>query len=182
MRGQVDVEVNWQPFFLNPNFKGRVPIGQYLQQKYGMSEAQLKSPQNPLKQAGRRAGIEFTDDRLVVDTLASHCLVEHAQGRGKGDAVIEELFQAYFERGEDISDLGILVGIADKHQISGAREAMGSTALQEQVRTKAQQWQSQHRITGVPYFVIKGAEGKRPVALSGGQPPDAFTEVFQQVL
>mmetsp|Transcript_102568 Transcript_102568/g.320667 ORF Transcript_102568/g.320667 Transcript_102568/m.320667 type:complete len:148 (+) Transcript_102568:194-637(+) len=147
-----------------------------------MPESALRSPENPLKQAGRRAGIEFNDERLVVNTLASHCLVEHAQAQGKGDAVIEEIFRAYFEQGADISDPELLGQVAERLQVAGGREAVADEALQRRVRQEAEVWRRKYQITGVPFFVLHGDSGKRPVALSGGQPPEVFEEAVQELL
>lgn len=147
-----------------------------------MSDADLKSPQNPLKQAGIRAGINFTDERFVVDTIASHCLVEHAHHQGKGDALIEVLFKDYFEGGKDISDLGVLAQCADKVGVVGAAEALVDRPLIEKVYAIAEGWRIAHRISGVPYFVIRAADEQRTVALSGGQLPDVFMDAFQKVL
>jgi predicted DsbA family dithiol-disulfide isomerase len=65
--------------------------------------------QETLTQAGRDLGIHF-DFALagVPDTREAHRLVKLAEGEGAHGALVDALFSAFFERGQDIGDHAVL--------------------------------------------------------------------------
>lgn len=60
----------------------------------------------------RFQGINFNADRLIVNTLKSHCMLDYAKAEGKQDLLAENLFRAYFEEAKDINSLDILAKVA----------------------------------------------------------------------
>eukprot|EP00746_Dinoflagellata_sp_MGD_P105334 gnl/MRDRNA2_/MRDRNA2_43819_c0_seq1.p1 gnl/MRDRNA2_/MRDRNA2_43819_c0~~gnl/MRDRNA2_/MRDRNA2_43819_c0_seq1.p1 ORF type:complete len:144 (+),score=36.80 gnl/MRDRNA2_/MRDRNA2_43819_c0_seq1:300-731(+) len=140
----------------------------------------MKSPSNPVKCAGASAGIVFNDERLILDTLPSHCFVEHAHQQGKGEAAIEELFQAYFERAEDISEPAVLQGLCDKLQIDDHAPAWTDENLQQHVRSEAKEWRTRYNVTEIPFFVLRKHDSDVQVRLTGTKSPEAFIEIFRE--
>jgi predicted DsbA family dithiol-disulfide isomerase len=63
-----------------------------------------------LAQAGRELGIHFDFARLgsMPDTREAHRLVKLAEGEGTHGALVDALFSAFFERGEDIGNHQVL--------------------------------------------------------------------------
>src|SRR5471030_1823472 len=63
-----------------------------------------------LAQAGRELGIHFDFARLgsVPDTREAHRLVKLAESEGEPGALVDVLFSAFFERGQDIGDHEVL--------------------------------------------------------------------------
>ena len=74
---------------------------------------------------GAKDGIEF--DFAAIDrrpnTLDSHRLIRWAEAAGVQDEVVERLFIAYFENGEDIGDIRVLADIADICGMDGVEMA-----------------------------------------------------------
>jgi predicted DsbA family dithiol-disulfide isomerase len=66
--------------------------------------------QETLAQAGRDLGIHFDFARLgnVPDTREAHRLVKLAESEGAHGALVDALFSAFFERGQDIGDHAVL--------------------------------------------------------------------------
>ncbi len=62
--------------------------------------------QETLAEAGRDLGIKFDFASLgaVPDTREAHRLVKLAEGEGAHEALVDALFSAFFERGQDIGD------------------------------------------------------------------------------
>src|SRR3569833_4078124 len=70
-------------------------------------------------------GIEFDFGAIDrrPDTLESHRLIRWAEATGVQDEVVERLFIAYFENGEDIGDVRVLADIADISGMDGVEVA-----------------------------------------------------------
>jgi len=66
-----------------------------------------------LTQAGRELGIHFDFARLsaMPDTREAHRLVKLAESEGAYGALVDALFSAFFERGQDIGDHEVLMEV-----------------------------------------------------------------------
>jgi predicted DsbA family dithiol-disulfide isomerase len=176
-RPEVTVHVRWQPFELNPELPaGGTDRAAYLAGKFGDGPG-LAAAHARLVDLGARAGIPFRFDRIarVPNTRAAHALVALAGDRA--DAVVEAVFAAYFERGEDIGDLDVLAAaaaaagldpVASRARLA-AREGWDSVAAGEEAGRGL-------GITGVPFFVFAGRW-----ALSGAQEPAQFMAAIDEV-
>ena len=172
------VDVEWKPFFLDVNAKeGTLPIAEHIEQKYGPGAG--KRMNLSLNAAGKAVGIAFTPDRTTHNTVLSHRLVHLAGQQGKQDAAIEALFSAYFEHGAKISDAQVLLGIADKAGVTGAKEYLESDQDRDTLLEEYQEGVRKYRITGVPYFIIGKQGSEEVITLSGAQPPAAFETGFE---
>lgn len=133
-----------------------------------------------LNEAGARAGIAFNDNRRIVPTLRAHSLMEWCNSAhpDRADALMTELFKAYFERAEDVSRPETLLQCAQAAAIQDAR--LGSveslrTLLQDEplaaaVLAKDGAAKSGLRVSGVPFFVIENQRsGRAATKFSGAQ-------------
>eukprot|EP00123_Amoebidium_parasiticum_P001030 comp12008_c0_seq1/m.6698 comp12008_c0_seq1/g.6698 ORF comp12008_c0_seq1/g.6698 comp12008_c0_seq1/m.6698 type:complete len:245 (-) comp12008_c0_seq1:551-1285(-) len=180
----VNLDVTWLPFFLNKGFPKpgeSVGLQEYIDQKYGPGTFQRMGGRLQQAADAYALGIKFTNERKVVNTSSSHRLSELAVSTGKQHDLIGALFRSYFEKGEDIGSAEVLeriareVGLPDD-VINRWKAGEG----EKEVDSKA--WAGQARgITGVPFFVLENQKGKR-LTLSGGQPPDAFKDAFEELL
>ena len=112
----IKFDVQWRPFFLREDspLDGVNKREMYLQ-KFGGSEEKLNTVMERLNGAGQRAGIKFSLDGKVGNTLRSHRLVEWAHQQGGNalqDKVIEALFSGYFENAKDITSVDWLSTVA----------------------------------------------------------------------
>jgi predicted DsbA family dithiol-disulfide isomerase len=169
----VQVEVEWKPFFLRPDTP---------------SEGSLKPPDTPdnprvgarMKAAGRAVMIDFTgkSDRapntLLAHTLLAFC--EKEKGIKAQNELQELLFQAYFTDGVFL-DQANLLAIAERAGLDrgDAQAALENTELKNAVLKEA--GRNSRRISGgVPFFLFDGQP-----AFSGAQDPEAFINIFEKL-
>src|SRR5688572_3516867 len=79
-------------------------------------------------------GLTFHFEKITraTNTMLSHCLIKLSPA-GKVDAVIDDVYDAYFEHGQDIGNIEVLLEIAK-------RQGMDVQALQvriQEAQTKA---------------------------------------------
>jgi predicted DsbA family dithiol-disulfide isomerase len=163
--------LTWRPFQLNPEMPaGGMPRAEYRRRKFGSVErgAELDAR---VAAEGRGEGIAFAFDRIerTPNTSAAHQLIELAQREGRGAAVVDALFRAYFEEAKDIGDAQILAAIARASGVSGwpgQADAAGVAALEETMRGFG--------ISGVPTFIFE-----RKVGISGAHPPETLAQAMR---
>jgi predicted DsbA family dithiol-disulfide isomerase len=133
-----------------------------------------------LTQEGAKDGIVFAFDaiRRSPNTLDSHRLIRWAEIAGAQDEVVERLFIAYFENGEDISDIRVLSDIADLCGMDGVEiarmlESDADTALVE----REEQLAREMGVTGVPAFIFGGR-----IAVSGAREPEILAAAIDKAL
>jgi predicted DsbA family dithiol-disulfide isomerase len=87
------------------------------------------------------------------------------------------MFRAFFERGEDIGDVDVLVSLAEKLRLPGEslREALHQRTCEPSVLRDERAAQNMG-ISGVPAFVA----GRR-AAITGVQPVEALSELVKHV-
>lgn len=171
------VKVVWKSFELDPGAPVRSAENTYamLSRKYGLSLEQAKERTRGVRERAAGLGLDYDFDKTIVgSSFDAHRLLQYAKSQGKGDAMKERLFRAYFTEGKHIADRATLIALAGEAGLdeAGARSALEGTAWTEQVRADEQEAR-QLSISGVPFFVFD-----RRFAVSGAQ----SNAVFQQAL
>jgi len=140
----------------------------------------LRAKSAPLRLAGERVGITWNTARKMVNTVKSHCLAELARAQRKGDGMVEEIFTAYFQRGEDINDADVLCRLAEKVGVDGARACLESGTYRAGVQAC---YESAVRsgVTSVPHFTIRVGVAE-PSRFSGAQSPEVIQGVLWQLV
>ena len=102
------------------------------------------------------------------NTRLAHRLIWEAGRQGRQDAIVNRLFQAYFEEGLDIGSAEILTRLAAESglEAAGVEQALGGADSLEAVVDLEEQGRRMG-IQGVPFFVLLGKYG-----VSGAQPPE----------
>lgn len=176
------IEVEYKSFELDPNAPkySDQDIYESLAAKYGVSVEQVKEgkKQGSGKQAAELGLIYNFDDMKPTNTFDAHRLTKYAKTLGKEKEISESLFYAYFTDSKNIGDLDTLADIAEINGIDRANSLriLNSEEFTDDVRND-QQLARQHRITGVPFYVINGR-----YAISGAQPIHVFIEGFKKAL
>lgn len=175
----LDIRVQWLPFFLDPNtpVKGE-PYRAYLEKKFGGAEA-VDRIQERLAEAGATAGIAFAFDKMAVrpNTLLAHRLLHRAQQKGAdASALKERLLSGHFQRGENIGDIETLARIAGEFgdDVDETRRFLASDADADVVRGLVNRAQ-QMGISGVPFFIFN-----QKVGMSGAHPPQDILNAIEQ--
>jgi predicted DsbA family dithiol-disulfide isomerase len=183
----IPVALEWMPFLLNPNMSNEgESIEEHLAKKYGPAATQrFHDPNSPLRVMGRKAGIEFNNDRKMVNTKKAHALMEYFQsnlGHPVANQFMEDLYRIYFEEGKDINDEQLLAQTAATKygvDVEQARRAMAPDFLKI-VTEKDRENKHKYGVNGVPFFMIYPVDGKSPpTAFSGAYPVEVIAEQLE---
>jgi predicted DsbA family dithiol-disulfide isomerase len=171
-----EVHVTWRPFQLNPTMPlDGMDRTTYLKAKFGSLEA-FGRMEEQLLAAGAEESIAFAFDKIerTPNTFLAHRLIWYAGQQGCQNAMVDSLFQGYFEEGADIGSLSVLAQLAERAGLKAEPLLRGQDGTEE---VKAEE-STGHRlgIRGVPYFLLNGT-----YALSGAQPSDRFVAALKQV-
>jgi predicted DsbA family dithiol-disulfide isomerase len=168
---QTRFQFSWLPYFLNPDTPpSGEPYRAYLEAKFGGARAVAKLHAQ-LSEAGRDAGIDFDFERIAKrpNTLLAHRLIYRAQSLGHRpaeiEALVDRLFSAHFQRGEDIGDIATLAAIAGecgdaKADVAAYLESGADIKKIKSLVAKV----GGLGVDGVPFFIIQ-----RRLTVSGAQ-------------
>jgi len=179
-RPAIAFDVKWRPYRLDPTVpKGGMDRQAYMRAKFGDDPMKIVEMYKLIAQEGTKDGIAF-DFAAVTrrpDSLDSHRLIRWAESHGVQDEVVERLFIAYFENGEDIGDIRVLADIADLSGMDGIEVAQmldgdTDTALVEREDAIAHEM----GVTGVPAMIF----GSK-LAVSGAREPEVLLSVIDRV-
>ncbi len=171
--------MEYKPFFLDPSIPsegmdfrermnskggGRIPIERF-----------FEGP----RQMGERVGLtfKFEDITKASNTMLSHCLISLTPAE-KAESVIDDVYAAYFEHGQDIGDIEVLLTIAEKNGMDAPSLRVKMTDSATQARVWAEVNQAYRLgVSGVPFFVID-----HKYAFSGAQPPEGITQILERII
>jgi len=180
LRPQVQTEVRWLPFFLDPTVpREGMPRIDYISRKFGTSE-KVTPGHKRLTLLGEELGIEFHFEKIErqPNTIDAHRVIGWAQEAGKAGPVVDRLFAMFFTEGADLSDREVIVeaGRACGLDAQSLRRDLASDrdvlAIERQATAA-----SVGGIGGVPFFVF----GKK-VAVAGAHEPEALASAIDQAL
>ena len=175
----LEANVLWHAFQLNPSMPAEgMDRREYLETKFGGADNARATYGRVIAEGARESlPFDFSAIARTPNTLDSHRLVRWAANQAPGqEPMVEALFEAYFARGEDVGDRGVLARVASEAGYDGS----GATALLagEEGRAEATHEDMQARragITGVPCFILDGK-----VAVPGAVEPEVFLRVFDE--
>jgi predicted DsbA family dithiol-disulfide isomerase len=171
--------VTYRPFFLNPDIPQEgydfIP---YMEAKFAGRISLEQAFEGP-RRMGEQLGQVFNMEKITKapNTMLSHCLIALAPEE-KQENVIEDVYAAYFEYGEDIGAIEtlILIGQQNGMEEGNLREGLINPALHAQIEAEVQH-AYKLGISAVPFFVVNNKYG-----FSGAQPPEVILDFFQQVV
>ena len=168
--GGIELSLRWRSFLLNPKMpREGMDRAAYLNAKFGGGAAGLYER---IADAGEEAGIGFRFDAIArtPDSRPAHGLIQSA-GEDAG-GVIDELFEAYFIKGDDIGDDGVLAATAARHSLPYPAADRHSAQVERDLDEA-----NRIGIQGVPFYVFDGG-----MALSGAHPPSAYMPIFDAAI
>lgn len=175
---EADVSVAWRGVQLLPDVPAAGwPFMEFYRRRLG-GDAAVRARQAMVVAAAGAAGarIDYARIGVMPNTADAHRLLLHAAregGSARRDALLERLFSAYFERGEDLADRAMLLEHAAACGIDGGQ--LADVLLGADVPFEGGGAAS--RTSGVPSFSINGK-----LALTGAQPPEVLLAALRQAL
>lgn len=168
MQSDPDVEVMWRAFELRPEPVPTLdPKGDYLQRVWSRSVYPL----------AEKLGVKMKLPPLQPRSRPAHEAAHWARTQGRFDDYHAAVFRAFFERGEDIGDVGVIASLAaglglDADSLRSALEKHES----EKSVLQDEQEAARIGVSGVPAFVAD-----RKAALSGVQSVENLQKLIQHV-
>ncbi|HKD46371.1 MAG TPA: DsbA family oxidoreductase [Rhizomicrobium sp.] len=180
LRPNFAFDVRFRPYRLDPTVpRGGMDREAYMAAKFGKNGG-IEEAQRVIATEGAREGIEFdfAAIRRTPNTLDSHRLIRWAALMGVQDDVVERIFAAYFENGEDIGDVRVLADIADVSGMDGAQVAdMLESDQDASLVEREDKLAHEMGVTGVPAMIFANR-----VAVSGAREPDVLAMVIDKAV
>jgi predicted DsbA family dithiol-disulfide isomerase len=178
LTGEVEAEVCYHPFFLDPDLpKQGVSLVEKLRKKFGVDPKPLWGR---VEAAAAESGLalDLSLQPKIYPTGAAHTLLRHAHAKGTQPALTSAFFRAYFQEAQNIADESVLASIAELHGFtqSEALELATSPVELELTREEAL-GAAQGGIRGVPFFIFSGR-----LAISGAQSVSVLAGAIRQAL
>ncbi|NIJ45580.1 putative DsbA family dithiol-disulfide isomerase [Wenyingzhuangia heitensis] len=178
---QDQIEIEWQPFELNPNMpvEGQNVI-EHITEKYGSTAEEQKQSKLQMKEAGEELGFTFDyfDEMRMVNTFDAHVLLEYASSFGKQTELKMCLTTAFFSERKDVSKREILkqalldVGLNAEEGLA----LLNNQEIRAQVREKQEYWKNLG-VNSVPTIVFN-----RKSAVTGAQPIGTFKQILSELI
>ena len=172
------IEVVFHPLELNPGLPPEgEPIADNLARKYGAGPDQARAAGSRIRDAASDVGVDMSGrpDRLY-DTFDAHRLLHWAAEAGGQPALKRALLDAYFARGENVSDRTVLIATAARAGLDGdaAAEVLDHGRYASQVRAAESYWREEG-VVSVPTIVLEGR-----LAIPGAQSADRLEKALRR--
>lgn len=175
------IEIEWQPFELNPNMpiEGQ-NLNEHITEKYGSTREQQNQSKIQMTQAGAELDFKFDyfDEMRMVNTFDAHILLEYAKDFGKQTELKMALTKAFFSDRKNVSKKEVLEEVLISVGLN-AEEALAKLEDDEarlEVRRTQDYWKNMG-INSVPTIVFN-----RKSAVTGAQPVETFKQVLAELL
>ena len=162
------VELIWRAYELRPEPVPMIdPNSDYLRRVWSDSVAPM----------AERLGVTMRFPPVKPRTRLAHEAAHWARAQGRFDDYHNEVFRAFFERGEDIGDVEVLIVLGRKLELDSdsLRQALTSHEFAASVVADERE-AARLGLNGVPAFVAD-----RKAALSGVQPLENLKRLVESV-
>ena len=174
----IDVKFTYSIFQINPDFpKEGVNKKEYISRKF--NENHHSTMKERIKSEAIKSGISIINSKLdiIPNTFNSHKLIYWSKEYDCHTEVVENLFKAYFEKSKDISNIDILLEIAEdsglnKEEIRKkfSEDLDNETIIEEEKKNR------ENGVMGVPTYVINDG-----ITLTGSQSVDSLVKLLKHM-
>ncbi len=178
----VETDVYFRPYELDPTIPDSgVGYRDYMKAKFGdepdPAKNRWKAMRSALEEYGAAEGVPFDFEGMThrPNTVNAHRVVHWAQGQGLGAEMKEAIFDAYFNRHENIGDTDILAALAERVGLDRGivLKLLESDADRDTVKNEAATF-IQMGVAGVPTFIAD-----RAVAVQGAETPEKIARMIR---
>ena len=174
----IDVKFIYSTFQLNPDFpKEGVNKKEYISRKF--NENHHSTMKERIKSEAIKSGISIINSKLdiIPNTFNSHKLIYWSKEYDCHTEVVENLFKAYFEKSKDISNIDILLEIAEDSGLNQeeirkkfSEDVDNETIIEEEKKNR------ENGVMGVPTYVINDG-----ITLTGSQSVDSLVKLLKHM-
>ena len=168
LKSEPRIEVIWRAFELRPEPVPTLePKGEYLQRAWTTSVYPL----------AERLGITMRLPPVQPRTRLAHEAAHWARSQEQFDDYHQEIFRVFFERGEDIGEVDVLLSLAHELGLdSGSLQQSLKTREFEESVLRDEEDAKALGVSGVPAFIAN-----RKASLSGVQPMENLRHLVEHV-
>ena len=166
--------LEWKGFQIHPEYPAAgIPIEQRIAQ-YGQ-ERYTVIWRNILTLAAG-IGLEMHPPPVLTNSLMALEATEYAKEQGKEEAFSRAVYQAYFQAGQNIGDLEVILALAESVGLDAQEVRDHLTAGTYSARLESTHQEARALgVAGVPTFVIG------PAQIVGAQAPQVFVSMLKRV-
>jgi predicted DsbA family dithiol-disulfide isomerase len=174
----VDVEISWRPYFLNPWIpRDGIDRQTYLETKFGSVERYAVIAER-ISAAAAMEGLVYNPDKISrqPNTLDCHRLILWSRSATDPARMKQRLMELYFAEGADLSDPKVLIQAALDCGLDGdlVRRLLASDADVDRIENDANN-AKEAGIDGVPCFVFGSS-----VIVTGAQSPEYLASAIER--
>ena len=174
----IEVKFSYSTFQLNPNFpKEGVDKKEYISRKFNNDH--YSTMKERIKDEALKSGISISNNTLEIipNTFNSHKLILWSKEYDCHTEIVENLFKAYFEDSKDISNVDILLEIAEN---SGMDKRIIKQKflddLDNEIIIEEERKNRENGVMGVPTYIINDG-----ITLTGSQPVDSLVRLLEHI-
>jgi len=180
IKGDVAVDLHFQPFELNPKMGADgQDIVEHIAEKYGSTPADIERNRENITARGAAVGFQFNMQKRgrIYNTFDALRLLHWAELEGKQEGLKNGLFTAYFTEGRNPSDHAVLIDVAQQVGLDAKRaaEILKSDEFAADVRAR-EKFYTDRGIQAVPSVIVNDQH-----LIQGGQPAEVFERALRQL-
>ena len=181
MKDNVEFQIYWQPFELNPEMPlAGQNLGIHLQDKYGSTKEQSIKSRQQIVEIGESVGFEFffNEHSRIFNSFLAHQLLHWAKSYDKQTELKLALFDLYFTQQKNPSELLLLLDLAEKVGLdrAAAKEILETQRYAQAVRDDQCFWYK-NDVQAVPAFIFN-----KQYLLSGAQEAQTLQDVIETII
>ncbi|MCG9783204.1 DsbA family oxidoreductase [Vibrio brasiliensis] len=175
------IEIEWQPFELNPDMPAEGEnLRDHVARKYGSTVEESNNARIRIASIGAEHDFKFNyfDDMKMVNTFDAHLLLDFAKSLGKQTELKIRLFTAFFSEQKDVSDREILkqelisVGLDPEEGMRWLNDVQRRNSI----RSSEKQWQKMG-VSSVPTVIFN-----REYGVSGAHPVEGYKQILAELM
>jgi predicted DsbA family dithiol-disulfide isomerase len=175
---QIEVSINWRPYFLNPWIpREGIDRQTYLETKFGSVERYAVIAER-VAAAAAIEGLPYAPDKISrqPNTLDCHRLILWSRSAAGPARVKQRLMDLYFAEGADLTDPRVLIEAAADCGMDPdlVRRLLASDADVDRIETDAMSAR-EAGIDGVPCFIFGGS-----AIVTGAQSPEYLASAIER--
>jgi predicted DsbA family dithiol-disulfide isomerase len=166
--------LEWKGFQIHPEYPAAgIPIEQRIAQ-YG--QGRYAAIWRNILALAEGIGLEMNPPPVLTNSLMALEATEYARDQGKEKAFSNAVYQAYFQRGQNIGDIDVILSLAEQAGLNAAevQDHLRGSTYSARIEASHQEARA-FGVSGVPTFIVG------PAQIVGAQSPEVFVSMLKRV-
>jgi predicted DsbA family dithiol-disulfide isomerase len=166
--------LEWKGFQIHPEYPAAgIPIEQRIAQ-YG--QGRYAAIWRNILALAEGIGLEMNPPPVLTNSLMALEATEYARDQGKEKAFSNAVYQAYFQRGQNIGDIDVILSLAEQAGLNAAevQDHLKGGTYSARIEASHQEARA-FGVSGVPTFIVG------PAQIVGAQSPEVFVSMLKRV-